>query len=613
VDVFFVISGYLITGLLVREIEKTGSLSLAGFYARRARRLLPASAVVFLSTLLMCSLFLSILQQYRLGSSASYTALYISNFWFLGQSADYFAPSTANNPFLHTWSLAVEEQFYLVWPAIILLGLRGRRSRQTLLAIMILIAAGSFAVCLWFTRTFVPWPFFSPPARAWEFAAGGIAFLLAAQEFSGNRGLGALVSWLGLSAILAAAVLLPGHAGWPGWLAVFPVLGTAAILNGRVRGLGAAWVLELRISQWIGRLSYSWYLWHWPLLAAATVMRPPLFARHIYVLAFCVAASLGLAAATHALVENPIRFSRYLAQRRGLTLAGVGLVTAVTAGAAILWQHAASRDADSLGLGRIQKAVWLSDGCPSVGFRDTKVIECVSGSPASKFTVVLFGDSHAKQWFPAFKTIADDRGWRLVLIWKPGCPTARVRFSTLPDKLYPECSAWRELAINRILELKPSVVVIANYQRQDYLPGVNGWSGTWRDASRSTLETLDSAGLKTVLLRDTPHPGFDVLGCVAGDSSWWSRMRNSGKGPCVIDRASSLDGVVFSEEKQAVDGLRHSRVLDLSDLFCDGDVCPLIKNGLIVYSDTHHVSFAFARSLAPAVSARLIPLILSIG
>ncbi|MGD0620068.1 MAG: acyltransferase, partial [Bryobacteraceae bacterium] len=112
VDVFFVISGYLITGLLAREIEKTGALSLAGFYARRARRLLPASAVVFLATLLICRVFLSPVQQYHLGDSGSYTALYISNFWFLGRSADYFAPATANNPFLHTWSLAVEEQFY---------------------------------------------------------------------------------------------------------------------------------------------------------------------------------------------------------------------------------------------------------------------------------------------------------------------------------------------------------------------------------------------------------------------------------------------------------------------------------------------------------------------
>lgn len=391
VDVFFVISGYLITGLLVREIEKTGALSLAGFYARRARRLLPASAFVFLATLLLCRVFLSPVQQYHLGASGSHTALYISNFWFMGRSADYFAPATANNPFLHTWSLAVEEQFYLVWPAIILLGLRGRHSRRTLFAVMILITAGSLGACLWFTRILAPWAFFSPLTRAWEFAAGGIAFLLAAQEARVSRGVRALGSWLGLAAILGAAVLLHGQAGWPGWLAVIPVAGTAAILNGRVPGFGAASILELRISQWVGRHSYSWYLWHWPLLAVTAVMQPPLFSRHLYVVVFCVGGSLALAAATHAVVENPIRFSRYLAPRRRLSLAGVGLVTLLTAGTALLWQHSASREVSALGLGKAVDASQGLEGCPAVGFSETRVIECDSGSPASKFTLVLLG------------------------------------------------------------------------------------------------------------------------------------------------------------------------------------------------------------------------------
>jgi peptidoglycan/LPS O-acetylase OafA/YrhL len=231
VDVFFVLSGYLITGLLVREIEYTGRLSLTGFYARRARRLLPAAALVLLVTLLACSLFLSPLQQYRLGSSGSNTALYFSNFWFLGQSIDYFAPGIGNNPFLHTWSLAVEEQFYLVWPALVLLGMHGRRPRRTLLVIMVLIASGSLALSVWFTKTLPPWAFFSPAARAWEFAIGGIALLLAPQEVRVSRLIRAAASWLGLAAILAAAALVKGQSGWPGWHALIPVLGTAAILD----------------------------------------------------------------------------------------------------------------------------------------------------------------------------------------------------------------------------------------------------------------------------------------------------------------------------------------------------------------------------------------------
>ena len=615
VDVFFVISGYLITGLLVREIEKTGRLSLAGFYARRARRLLPASALVFLATILACVLFLSPLQQYRLGDSGSHTALYIGNFWFLRQATDYFAPTIANNPFLHTWSLAVEEQFYLIWPAMVLLGLRGRRPRETLLVMMILIAAGSLAVSVGFTSRGGPWAFFSPPARVWEFAIGGIALLLTPFELRISRALRVLASWLGLTAILAAAVLLQGQAGWPGWRALIPVLGTVAILLCRVPNIGAAKILELPVSQWTGRLSYSWYLWHWPLLAVAAAMHPGLtFSQRFYDNILCVAASLGLAAATHAFLEDPIRFSRYLAPRRALSLAAAGLVTMVTLGTAVMWQHSALRAAQSMERGKIMEALKAPAGrkgtCPSGGLLATAVVECVSGNPASRVTVVLFGDSHADQWAPAFEAIASDRGWRVDLIRKPACPTALLTvFNATLNRPYTECDIWREAAMRRILEMHPAAVVIANSQLQNFSPGLNGANDTWRRGSRNTLETLDSAGLKTILLRDTPLPGFNIPDCLAGNTSWWARKRAHENNPCTLDRAKAISDGVFRAEQDAAAGLRHVSILDLSDFFCDGAVCPPLKNGLIVYRDESHITGTFARSLASVLADRLVPLI----
>ena len=615
VDVFFVLSGYLITGLLVREITETGRLSLAGFYARRARRLLPASALVFLGTILACSLFLSPVQQYHLGDSGSHTALYISNFWFLRQATNYFAPAIGNNPFLHTWSLAVEEQFYLVWPMIVLLSLRGRRPRQTLFTIMVLITASSLAVSVWLTRTVAPWAFFSPAARAWEFAIGGVALLLAPQEVRVSRGLRAIASWLGFAAILGAAVLLQGEAGWPGWRALIPVLGTVAILHGRVPQIGAAKILELPASQWLGRLSYSWYLWHWPLLAVAAAMHPfgLTVSERFFDTVVCVVGSLVLAAATHALLENPIRFSRYLAPRRALSLAGAGLITVVTAGTAFMWQNSASRAAHSLERGTTVQALKGPDGpdgtCPDGGLRGTDVVECVGGNPASNFTVALFGDSHADQWFPTFKAIANDRGWRIVLIRKPACPTARLTiFNIALHRPYTECDIWREAAIKRILEMRPAAVVISNRQLQTFSPGLNGPNATWREGSRKTLETLDSAGLRTILLRDTPSPRLNIPDCLSGDSSWWARKRASGNNPCTLDRADALNDGVFRAEQEASAGLRHVHILDLSDLFCDGAVCPAVKNGVMVYRDESHISGEFARSLAPALDHRLAPL-----
>ncbi|MGD0632000.1 MAG: acyltransferase family protein [Terracidiphilus sp.] len=619
VDVFFVISGYLITGLLVREIEKTGRLSLAGFYARRARRLLPSSALVFLFTIVACALFLSPLQQYRLGTSGAYTALYASNFWFLHQSTDYFAPAIATNPFLHTWSLAVEEQFYLVWPAIVLLGMRGLRSRRTLLAVMILITAASLAVCVWFSTRLAPVAFFSPFARAWEFSIGGIALLMAPFESRIPSALRAVGSWLGIAAILASATLLQDQVGWRGWHALLPVLGTAAILLGRAPRSGAAILLELSPVQWTGRVSYVWYLWHWPLLAIVQAMNEEAtFSQRLHQIVLCVAGSLVLAAITHYLVENPVRFSRYLAPRRALSLAGVGLVTLLTAGTAIAWQHSAVQAARSLQGGRVLKALedtnQASSTCPSVGLLGADVVECASGDPASKLTVVLFGDSHAGQWFPAFQEIANQRGWRIILLRKPACPTARLTtFSIALNRPYSECDAWREAAMKRIIALRPAAVVIANRQLQNFSPGLKGPDDTWREGSRKTLETLDSAGITTVLLRDTPSPGFDIPDCMSGDTSWWARKHASGRNPCTVVRAKALNEGIFHAEQEAAAGLQHVSILDLSDLFCDAALCPPMKNGLLVYSDESHISEPFARSIAAAVGGRLAPLISNRG
>jgi peptidoglycan/LPS O-acetylase OafA/YrhL len=615
VDVFFVISGYLITGLLLREIEQTGRLSLAGFYARRARRLLPASALVLLCTIMLCSLFLSPLQQYRLGDSGTYTALYISNFWFLHQSTDYFAPAIATNPFLHTWSLAVEEQFYLVWPVIVLLGMRGLRSRRGLLAVMVLITLGSLAVSIWFSERLAPVAFFSPFARAWEFSIGGIALLLAPYESRVPRALRALGSWLGLAAILVAAVLLKDQVGWRGWHVLLPVLGTTAILHGRVSGLSAAWVLELPFMQWTGRVSYVWYLWHWPLLAVVSAINEEAtYSQRLHQIVLCVIGSLVLAAITHYLIENPIRFSRYLASRRALSLLGLGLITATTAGTAALWHRSATQTAHTLEGGRILGALGdpnaSSKACPAVGLLGAEVVECASGNPSSKTTVVLFGDSHAGQWYPAFREIADERGWYVILIRKPACPTAELSiYNTALNRPYTECDAWREMAIKRIISLHPAAVVMANRQLQNFSPGLKGPNETWREGLRKTLQKMDSAGVTTVLLRDTPSPGFDVPDCMSGDTSWWAKHHAPGKNPCVLDRAKALNEGIFRAEQEAAAGLPHVHVLDLSDLFCDGAVCPPMKNGVLVYSDESHISEPFARSIASAVGDRLAPLI----
>jgi peptidoglycan/LPS O-acetylase OafA/YrhL len=615
VDVFFVISGYLITGLLLREIEATGRLSFAGFYARRARRLLPASALVFLTTLLACSLFLSPLQQFKLGDSGTYVALYASNFWFLHQATDYFAPAIATNPFLHTWSLAVEEQFYLVWPAIVLLGMRGTRSRKGLLVLMVVITAGSFAASLWYSTRVAPVAFFSPFTRAWEFSIGGVSILLAPLETRIPRVARTLLGWAGVAAIVGAAAKLHDQVGWRGWHALLPVLGTVAILHGRTELFSVAKFLELRFMQWLGRVSYVWYLWHWPVFAVFAAASGVLtFTERAHMILYCVLGSLALAAITHVLVEDPIRFSRYLASRRGLSLVGIALVTLLTAGTAVWWQHSAVVAAHSLEGGKVLAALGdptkATTSCPGVGFLGSDLAECIGGDANSKYTIVLFGDSHARMWFGAFSAVGSERGWRIDLIRKPACPTADITVSNpMQNRAYTECDIWRDAAMKRILELHPMAVVIANRQLQTFTPGIHGPNATWSEASRRTLKRLDDAGITTILLRDTPTPGVDIPDCLNGDSSWWARQHSTGKNPCMLDRASALNDGVFQAEKDAIAGLNHAHTLELTDLFCDGAVCPPIKDGMIVYSDDNHISEAFSLTLTHQLSERLAPLI----
>jgi hypothetical protein len=475
---------------------------------------------------------------------------------------------------------------------------------------MVVLATASLAVCVWLTRTVQPSAFFSPVARAWEFAIGGIALLVAQYEQRAPRGLRGLASWTGLAAIVGTAVMLQGEAGYPGWRALAPVLGTAVILNSRVPDIGVAKILELPFMQWLGRLSYSWYLWHWPVLVMARAVNP---AMPVGWRLACVGGSLGLAAATYAVVENPIRFYPFLVLRPALTLELAGLATVVGLGTTVLFQVSASREADALDRGRMAQALEGNDvhtGACFVGLLGTNSGGCVRGNQTSPTTAVLFGDSHAIQWAPAFETLADKYGWRIVIMTKPACPTARVAvFNVFLKRPYTECDTWREAALRRIVEMQPAAVVIANRQVQELTPGPNGWNSTWRDGSRKTLERLDSASVTTILLRDTPAPSFDVPQCLAGDSSRWTRRSAAARNPCALYRAQALDDGVFRAEQDAAEGLHHVSVLDLSDQFCDGPVCPPVKNGLIVYLDNSHINGKFARSIAPVLAGRILPLI----
>src|SRR3954464_11210705 len=350
VDVFFVISGFLITGMLWREVERTGTVRLARFYGPRARRLLPAGVLVIAATAAAVAWLLPPLRARTVLGDGVASALYVANYRFAVQGTDYLAADTPPSPFQHYWSLGVEEQFYLLWPALIIgtawvlaRAARGSSTTSTrsvapYVLVLTVLAGLSFATSLWWTDAWPSWAFFSLPTRAWELAAGGLVALTAAawRRLPGTTA--AIAGWGGLVLIVVTCTQIGEATPYPGATAQLPVLGTALVIGAGCATAddGVARPLSHPVMRSIGRLSYSWYLWHWPVLLLA----PALFG-HALGLAgrlTTAAVSFGLAMLTLHLIENPARFATPLkgSSQRSLAMGGVLTAVAVSVGLVLL-------------------------------------------------------------------------------------------------------------------------------------------------------------------------------------------------------------------------------------------------------------------------------------
>jgi peptidoglycan/LPS O-acetylase OafA/YrhL len=332
VDLFFVISGFLITGLLLREHERTGRVSFGRFYARRIRRLLPAAAVIIVVTLAASMVVVGPLDRPEVMADGAAAALSVVNVRYALAEGDYFAALLRPTPLLHLWSLSVEEQFYLLWPALLFLVARGRRAWVGLTLAIVL--AGSFAANLWLTDHTIAWAFYSLPTRAWQLALGGLIAVAATALRRIPWPLLAPAGWIGLGAIGASAILL-GATPYPGVYALAPTIGGVLLIAAGEARLGPGRLLSIPPLRWVGRISYSLYLWHWPILVLAPVAlraELPLEAR----IGLGVVA-IGVAWLSWRFVEEPFRHGRLsvvLGTRRALAtgLATVALVAVAATG-----------------------------------------------------------------------------------------------------------------------------------------------------------------------------------------------------------------------------------------------------------------------------------------
>ena len=601
VDVFFVLSGFLITGILVREHERTGRISLANFYGRRARRLLPTAATVLVATLVISAAIYAPYEQVSFAGTALATALYASNFWFAQESVRYLAADATENPYLHTWSLGVEEQFYFVWP-ILVLGVLTWQTRRVRLIAPVIVAVGlaSLACSTWQTSTVQPWAFFGPHARAWEFAIGALGALYVSTR-APDPHRDRVASWLGLAAIAAATALYDNTTRFPGMAALLPAAGTAALLT--FQSTSAPHELTRLLSnaglRAIGRVSYSWYLWHWPALVFGPILLNDSSTQVRIALA---GLSLALASLTYRYVEQPVRTGAAFrgSPRRTLTYAAtasiclVGLALGARSAATAATrspQQAAIADT-SQDLPRVYQ-----QGCHLDHFAITAPA-CIFGDPNGTTTIALFGDSHAAQWFPALERIALERKWRLYSVTKSACPAPLMNVRLL-NRLYVECNEWRLNTLERLTALKPSAMVVSSAHTHEPYERPEDRPTQWHDGTQALLSRLRAMGPPVLLIQDTPTPGFDVLSCLA--RSTWSVF--SSDLACTFSRQSAVDEEMRRAEAAAAHDVDGVTLLDFTDDICEHDTCRPQHDDVILYRDSHHLTTAFSASLASKLAA----------
>ncbi|MDN5600526.1 MAG: acyltransferase [Brachybacterium sp.] len=631
VDVFFVISGFLITTHLLETLARDGRISFGAFYAKRARRILPAALLVATLTLVAAWIWMSPLLMRSVVGGAIATALYVPNFFFALEDTDYLAETTPS-VFQHYWSLGIEEQFYLVWPALLAVGFWLCRHRERRVMVLVaVVTAASLLACVAMMGISQPWAFFSLPTRAWELGVGGlVAFLLR----SGARWLRwrhtGLLAWAGLAGIGASALTFAEGTAFPGWIAVLPVLATAAmIIGGAAPGnLHATALLSVRPMQFLGAISYSLYLVHWPLQViphAATFAAPPLPLAQSLALG---AAAVPLAWLLHRFVERPVIGWKVLRERpqrlTGIVAAVASLaVVATSGGVALAGAHTplssdrsaapAVRHLDPDGTGFVPANLApqlgsVADDNPAVygtgchnSTSDADPGGCRIGDNPEAPLVFLVGDSHAASWFPALEKLAEEGKIRLDSNSKNSCLPLETEQQYL-GRPYDSCEQWREGVLERIEQEQPDLVLLAMYNNPERLPDGAGTpaSTLWHDGLASTLERID--GPPVAVLKDVPTQLRSPDKCLS------KHLENAQA--CAVDRQEAFkEELIEAEDRAIVEAGDDVQRVDLTRYFCNAENCPTVIGNAVVFRDNHHLTTTFSRQMAEPMWEEIGPLV----
>jgi len=646
VDVFFVVSGFLISSHIYREAAGTGGVKIGRFWARRVRRLLPLSLLV-----LLVSLFASLALLPKTVWSTTFrqiaaSALYTQNWVLAGDAVDYSAADNAATLVQHYWSLSVEEQFYLVWPIIfvgavgISLAIRRRLSagalpRRGYIAILVSLVTlftASLAYSVIATNADSARAYFVTPTRVWEFAAGSlVALTFLGRQYAGRWS--SLLAWAGLATIVLSSFRFSSTTPFPGWLALFPVVG-ACILLAAPGGYSAGaprWWLTRRPITFLGDISYGIYLWHWPVIVFARNVLPD--EPNLVVKLILVAFTIGLATASKRYIEDPCRHGRIIASTKRAMIFAVAGTSVIAVSAFALMPRvdttahsAVNRQAGDVCFGPgalvngVRCASTSRDGKPNPGpeavatengtssfpgcqgpLAGTRVLSCGLGADqrSADRTVAIVGDSHATQWFNAMDLLGKTRNWHIKTFTKAACPvTFAVRLLRPPvPASNSECLAYSHAVDDQIAADHSISVVFPTSRADSYgyasggdpkllVPGVDGYVAAWK-------QWLD-AGKKVVVLGEVPYLGSArVPDCLAKNPDHSLA--------CARPAASALPknlNLAAAAEKLTSRGVLY---MAMRDYFCDRTTCYAVVGGLITYRDSAHISTEYAAAMTPYI------------
>ncbi|MGR9116883.1 MAG: acyltransferase family protein [Gammaproteobacteria bacterium] len=606
VDVFFVISGYLISGLILTELDNTGRFNALDFYARRMKRLLPALFLLVGVSILATHYLTAPWWQMKEIASAKSTVLWLSNFYFSGRNTDYFSPGLENFALLHTWSLGVEEQFYMVWPWLLLFflaywqwqGAKGL-NKPRLVSGLLATWLASMVINLLLTNKTIDAGFYLMPPRVWEFALGALVFIyreriMADHSSPLHRVLGrSLVNLVGLVIIMGAASTYSANMAYPGLWALLPCLGSALVLLDQQSATHTSVlsrVLNARPVQYAGDISYSWYLWHWPVLLLGMGLQ----GTNPWTRVELVLIGLLLATASYHWIEHPLRGRKLPKPIYAWGITGIAIIVMMIGLGN--WQDMAMQKAQSAPMAMLAKSRYDAPSLYSMTcdtwYHSDQLSECTFGNEAAEKTVVLLGDSVQAMWFPALAEIyVKGLGWKIIVLTKSSCSLQDVPyFYPRINRIYTECTAWRHRALDYVAQLHPDLVITGGSTKYGFTPE------QWINGTKATIAKLSNSSQQVVLFSPAPDLGFDGPDCLTKKASLPEWLRNAFE--CTSKEDFKVHDQIASYLEQVSLQYGNVKLIRVDELVCPRGICSARRNGLVVYRDSQHITANFIHSLS---------------